>query len=157
MTRSLLRKRRPIPSTSKRTSLRPSLSLPDLTTPLLDPASWDDLPFFTPTFSPDTGVGSKHRQPSLVANGDSFGSPVRFHSPFTPWQVVNTFSPDGRERDGSGGFGSDDGVHRGDGDLRGGRGGMVGMPMMRRRKTKCRDGERLNVVVAGGRGVGKTR
>ena len=152
--------------------LRHSLSLPDLTTPLLDPASWDDLPppvspvLPSPPAGQSTPLSPRPRKTSIIGHG----SPVQFHRPFTPWQVVvNPDSPPqddgapgdfrtsrarwGRESSATGGtqmsgFSGVSGVS--------GMGpGMGGMGWKKRAKSKAMG--RLNVAVVGSRGVGKTR
>ncbi|OWZ56595.1 septin ring protein [Cryptococcus neoformans 125.91] len=190
------------------TIVRHSLSLPDLTTPLLDPSSWEEVPPFTFTFpavhTPDSksdpsskrtpkggGVGMvlccspKQKQqhqdqqglcmtsPSARASGiglgntiqtrnrtPSFvGNEVQFHRPFMPNKVVNPFS--GGWKDGDfrmshavwdrGGTFAEMGV--------GTRGVRESMPsVISRRKTRKKGAaEKMNIVVAGRKGAGKTR
>lgn len=189
------------------TIVRHSLSLPDLTTPLLDPSSWEEVPPFTFTFpavhtpasksdssskrtpkgggvgmvlcrppkqkqqqdqqglgttSPSaraSGIGlgntiqTRNRTPSLV------GNEVQFHRPFTPNKVVNPFS--GGWKDGDfrmshaswdrGGTFAEMGM--------GTRGVRESMPsVISRRKTRKKGAaEKMNIVVAGRKGAGKTR
>ncbi|EAL22862.1 hypothetical protein CNBB0830 [Cryptococcus deneoformans B-3501A] len=187
------------------TTVRHSLSLPDLTTPLLDPSSWEEVPPFTFTFpavhTPDSksdpssikraskggggvgmvfcrspkeqrqqdqqgldttrpsaraiGVGTgnttqtRNRTPSLIENE------VQFHRPFTPKMVVNPF-PGGWN---VGDFRESDavwdrrGVSAGVG--MGTRGSMLNA-ISRRKTRKKGAAEKMNIVVAGGKGVGKT-
>lgn len=192
------------------TTVRHSLSLPDLTTPLLDPSSWEEVPPFTFTFpavhTPDSksdpssikraskggggvgmvfcrspkeqrqqdqqgldttrpsaraiGVGignttqTRNRTPSLIENE------VQFHRPFKPKMVVNPF-PGGWN---VGDFRESDavwdrrGVSAGVGmETRGGvRESMLNV-ISRRKTRKKGAAEKMNIVVAGGKGVGKTR
>ena len=149
--------------------LRHSLSLPDLTTPLLDPASWEHLP---PPASPITpsspndqssSLSPRPRKTSII----NHGSPVQFHRPFTPWQVV--VNPDSPPQD-----------DRAPGDFRTSRarwgrestangqtqmsslssmGGLgVGMGETGwKKRAKSKAMGRLNVIIVGSKGVGKTR
>jgi hypothetical protein len=144
--------------------LRHSLSLPDLTTPLLDPASWEDLPA---PVSPDvqsTPLSPRPRKTSII-NG---GTPVQFHRPFTPWQVV--INPDSPPQDDGtpGDFRTSrarwgrDSTATGRTQMSGFSGisgmsapGLGGGGWKKRAKSKAMG--RLNVIVVGARGVGKTR
>nr|XP_019042518.1 hypothetical protein I302_09127 [Kwoniella bestiolae CBS 10118]OCF21448.1 hypothetical protein I302_09127 [Kwoniella bestiolae CBS 10118] len=99
MAPSFLRKRARPQSVSPTDSgkvVRPSLSLPDLTTPLLDISSWEEVPPFklSPKHPQSQGTDQDHNQnrmsfrsrgkkPSLVS-GDT-----QFHRPFTP-KLVNS-------------------------------------------------------------------
>lgn len=178
-------------SSSKPTTqqLRPSLSLPDLTTPLIDPGQWEEIPSFAVPSLPTDPNGRGHRKPSLVARKDpKTGSPVGFHRPFTPLLVRGPKTE--REDEGNtGGSGGEGGVRgsKGGGDFRVSRSGWAeaasgggermstatGESVLNRGKSRSRgqtEGkgigkgkgkgrgmERMNVVVVGGKGVGKTR
>ena len=154
---SLLRKSRPKSEVETVIPLQPSLSLADLTTPLLDPVSWEELPSFSPPVSTHP-LEPRHRKASLVKLGarEAPGGPILFHRPFTPWQVVNApqtgklwegkDEPDAfRAGAGQARWGTESGVS--EASLRG----------VRKRKGRNKAAERLNVVVTGGKGVGKTR
>ena len=243
--------------------LRPSLSLPDLTTPLLDVASWEGLPPVSAHDDPGLVPSSSFAQPPAsahdhvigdVANlkgiengaeswtpyaarrhihrtprmpdtpdtpalphaphtpctpatnpprtplggtaqisGDRVGAevdqgptvvrprktslnnpsttPIQFHRPFTPWQVVNndtvlSFSPglDSAEENGNGDFRTSRTKWGRERDGLFGVGGVsesASYPRMEggwRKRSKAKGAvERLNVVVVGPKGVGKSR
>lgn len=197
------KKRQPGPRTNKdgtqggsgqQRELQHSLSLPDLTTPLLDPSSWESIPDFPGSIPslpnaksangssrslwPPTGIaaagaagdhvyaqaatGPRGRSPSLVSGGP--GSPVAFHKPFSRWQVVNEeagpvpplqyrgdFRKSAWSRDSGQGAGS---VYPRSYQT---AGLGMGAGHQARRRKKGRVAERLNVMVVGGKGVGKTR
>ncbi|WVQ71908.1 hypothetical protein IAR50_001450 [Cryptococcus sp. DSM 104548] len=164
-------------------TIRHSLSLPDLTTPLIDTSSWEEVPPFTfssaqgnspvsPTpraaGSPVSPVcrssGTRNRKPSMVGG---HGGEVQFHRPFTPKLVINS-SPHnvfwgGDFRVSAAQWGRDSatkqggqaqglGVGNGRADVRQSMASVVS-----RRKTRKKGAaEKMNVVVAGGKGVGKT-
>lgn len=163
--------------------LRHSLSLPDLTTPLLDPASWGELPPISArTFTPGAKTSHTHDVPSSpeipptpqtpvstlvrprktsVINPSS--SPIQFHRPFTPWQIVNndtsfSLSPMfGAATPGRADFRTSRTTwgREGDGRIAVNRLGMEG-GWRKRTKGRAAVG-RLNVVVVGPKGVGKSR
>ncbi|WVQ69796.1 uncharacterized protein L199_008016 [Kwoniella botswanensis] len=94
MAPSFLRKRaRPqsVSPTDPTKVVRPSLSLPDLTTPLLDVSSWEEVPPFrfstkqsqsqTQNKDKEMSFRGRGKKPSLVS-GDT-----QFHRPFTPKSV----------------------------------------------------------------------
>ena len=88
---SILRKRKSQHKVSEPAPLRPSLSLPDITSPLLDTSTWgwDEVPPLVTSHTVRTtpSPSERNRKPSLVRDPNS---PVQFHRPFTPWQVVDT-------------------------------------------------------------------
>ena len=185
MRSSILRKKRaqpPSPGEREPPTLRTALSLPDLNMPVLDPSEWDALPStLTGSNDPHTPVspgkatssttpgGSatapRGRSPSLVGQG----SPVNFHRPFTPWQVVVPVNPSSAANGQNCIGGAGDSAS--DVDFRTSRvtwnrdsiishGGSVAGPGMTRgwrKRSKHKALSRLNVVVAGPRSVGKTR
>ena len=191
---SLLRKRRStklLPSQDDST-LRHSLSLPDLTTPLLNPESWEELPSFA--FNPISGQThttpvSRGRKASLLGSPGGAGGTPQFHRPFTPWQLVakpeapTDFGPGYggsavKAGDGSptarrgatvlsasqlSGGGSEDNVDfrvsraRWGRDIGGGRTSSMSGDGWKRKRGKGKVTRRLNVVVVGPKGVGKTR
>ncbi|WVQ78629.1 hypothetical protein IAT38_000716 [Cryptococcus sp. DSM 104549] len=188
---SFLRKKNRQPSAQPTSptspKLRHSLSLPDLTAPLLDTSSWEEVPLFT--FSPgpsgapppknQTQVQAQRESVSLGGGGQGrprnrkpslVGHEVQFHRPFTPKLVAsptNGWGDAGDDfrvsatrwgRDGQGGLG-------GMGGGAGWRGSIATRPdvrqsmasvVSRRKRGKKGAVEKLNVVVAGGKGVGKT-
>ena len=202
---SLLRKKRqttiihdPLKPTSHakvngKLDLRHSLSLPDLTTPLLDPSSWEEIPEFpTPLsipsipnqrtstpYSPFTGTNNKvsrNRSPSLIGSRSPDGTPgngaVAFHKPFGSWQVLHHEQPipvvpvntvyrgDFRKSAWSSNYKeTQDGSRTGAEayHLHMGQSGGQGSYQARRRKKGRVVEEKLNVMVVGGKGVGKTR
>jgi hypothetical protein len=87
---SILRKRKSQHKVSEPAPLRPSLSLPDITSPLLDTSTWgwDEVPPLVTSHTVRTtpSPSERNRKPSLVRDPNS---PVQFHRPFTPWQVVD--------------------------------------------------------------------
>jgi hypothetical protein len=129
-------------------TIRHSLSLPDLTMPLLDPASWEELPAFIPSQTERGQAGAgRNRKPSLIGAA----GPPQFHRPFTPWQVVNL--PHEKSREMPGDFRTSGLGRWRDSTATAGTERTVSM----RRRGKSKVPARLNVVVAGGKGVGKTR
>ena len=163
MAPSLLRKRRQQPTSPRETDsprLRPSLSLPDLTTPLLDPESWEEIPPLTAFTNMIDQSGSfanitptRHRKPSLV----NHSTPIQFHRPFTPAQRVNTDHspetnhqdrPDFRTRRAE--WGRKETLEVDRHRLMGSAGGW-------RKKGKGKMMSRLNIVIVGAKGCGKSR
>ncbi|KAK4685067.1 hypothetical protein P7C73_g5090, partial [Tremellales sp. Uapishka_1] len=140
----LTRKRRQQPSSSSSPALqiRPALSLPDLTTPLLDVDAWEELPNVAVTTLP----GGRNRAPSLVGRDRGFHRPFNtttgnndnkdknIHTDFREGPLKSW----GREREST--FTSGTGVS-GAGKGKRGKGKLV---------------NRLNVAVVGGKAVGKT-
>ncbi|ODO10961.1 hypothetical protein I350_01560 [Cryptococcus amylolentus CBS 6273] len=159
-------------------AIRHSLSLPDLTTPLIDTSSWEEVPPFTFSAQGDSPVsprgpgspvspvcrssGTRNRKPSMVGGR---GGEVQFHRPFTPKLVINSsphnVSWGGDFRVSAAQWGRDaSGKHAGQAQGQG-----LGRPDVRqsmasvasRRKSRKKGAaEKMNVVVAGGKGVGKT-
>ncbi|ORY29964.1 hypothetical protein BCR39DRAFT_494923 [Naematelia encephala] len=230
MTGSFLRKKRPLPrisSSSRNTSktLQHSLSLPDLTTPLLDPASWEELPQFSgihlalpnhppplshpplplplplphphsppppellyhhspppppppppvvpsssstpPPLALSSSPETRNRAPTSInrdKEGHGHGSPVQFHRPFTPWQVVNHPHPQSSPEQSRGAremmdfrisqarWGRERDSFVTQGSVRGGQ----DRGWKSRRRGKSRVLQALNVIVVGGKRVGKT-
>ncbi|TYJ58098.1 hypothetical protein B9479_001194 [Cryptococcus floricola] len=92
------------PAPKKPPAIRHSLSLPDLTTPLIDTSSWEEVPPFTfssaqgdspvsprgpgsPVSPIGRSSGTRNRKPSMVGG---HGGEVQFHRPFTPKLVINS-------------------------------------------------------------------
>lgn len=183
MVSHFLRKRRP--RSSSRTEeveapLRHSLSLPDLTTPLLDPESWEELPLSLASNLPSSPNASSSHSPQAISpptnpaltrgrkvslvNVYQPGSPVQFHRPFTPWQVVPTprtisgsqtypflTSPDNDFRTSHAKWAP--AGHRASVQTTATSNSL----RWERKGRKSRVAGRLNVVVVGGKSVGKTR
>jgi hypothetical protein len=149
------------------TPLRHALSLPDLTTPLLDPSSWVELPslFALPSIpAPKPNVDVHGATESYTPRGRkvslvSQGSPVQFHRPFTPWHVVNTETTLETPAMSMGDFRTSRARWGRDSIATQGTGTSVGIGVGRgwRKRGKNKVMGRLNVVVMGARGVGKTR
>jgi hypothetical protein len=153
---SLLRKRKSQHKVSDPSPLRPSLSLPDITSPLLDTSTWgwDEVPPLVTSHIVRTtpSPSERNRAPSLVRDPNS---PVQFHRPFTPWQVVETEV----SRHGVAPYKA----VGGDGNFRvtakwraSAVGSQVSLSKKRGRGWR-KVPESLNIVVVGGRDVGKTR
>ena len=147
MVSSFLRKRRPqssaVSATDQTDALRHSLSLPDLASPLLDPEAWEELPPLEESPKPP----GRNRKASLVG---SPGAPILFHRPFNTFSVNQTtdFRQSYTKWSGGGGGG---------GTEREGVGLGIGSMKWARKRGKGKIVSRLNVVVVGGKGVGKTR
>lgn len=158
----------PVSSSAKR-GLSHSLSLPDLTTPLLDPSSWESIPDF-PSILPSlpnsksttsvaraifsssasTSVNTRNnRSPSLVGGG------VAFHKPFGQWQVVNHPNEMGAvpTLNYKGDFRKSTWTARE--SVQSFTPSQYGHQVRRRKKGRV--AESLNVMIVGGKGVGKTR
>ncbi|ORX33805.1 Septin-domain-containing protein [Kockovaella imperatae] len=187
-------------------NLRPSLSLPDLTTPLLDPESWEELPSFTYESTlreqkqnvplsasrqegeqQGSGAGAGdgdgaeaeargggstpkasasargwRRKTSLV--GAQGPTPPQFHKPFSPWQIVPRVDVPSRDSDSSSitqdfrtsraRWGTDTIISTANISASGQTSGLDGL--RGRRRGKMKTAPRLNVVVVGGKGSGKT-
>ena len=153
---SMLRKRKSQHKVSEPAPLRPSLSLPDITSPLLDTSTWvwDEVPpsVTSHTMSTTPSPSQRNRAPSLVRDPNS---PVQFHRPFTPWQVVNpTPTKAGPssypESNGNGNF-------RDTAKWRASAAGSQVSLSKKRGRGRSKVPESLNIVVVGGRNVGKTR
>lgn len=154
---SILRRRRSQPKIPRDSPLRPSLSLPDITSPLLDTATWewDEVPDLISSAHVTSGTtttppSTRNRAPSLVRDSNS---PVQFHRPFTPWQVVEA----------GGGKAQAYGAGRGDfRDMNKWRASAVSQGVQsldgkKRARNRGKVLESLNIVVTGGKGSGKTR
>ncbi|RXK41000.1 hypothetical protein M231_01631 [Tremella mesenterica] len=164
----LRRKRAPSQTQPNRPEpiLRHSLSLPDLTTPLIDPDAWEEFPsFFSPPTQPNGSPvipshsnpketnsvsNTRGRKPSLI------GAAVQFHKPFS----TQTVSPDFRNPAARWARESMISTTTSVPDTAGGRRAEYAERTMsvasRRRGRKAKALTRLNIVVAGGKGVGKT-
>lgn len=174
---SILRRRRSQHKPTQASPLRPSLSLPDITSPLLDTGKWewDEVPdlitsahvtspnIITTTSTPQSS-SVRNRAPSLVRDSNS---PVQYHRPFTPWQVVGENNY-GSPSTGRGlGLGMGMGMGFGKGDFRdmntwrasaaSQKSAQTTVDMRRKARNRGKALESLNVVVAGGKGSGKTR
>jgi hypothetical protein len=149
---SFLKRRKGAETSPSSPAIRHSLSLPDLTTPLLDPASWEEVPsFLTTTISP-VPPSTHNRKPSLVGGKAS----IQFHRPFTPWQVVNAPAQGAADTAGTYDFRTSRVRAWGRDSTATDATGMArGVSVRRRGKSKVPS--KLNVVVVGGKGVGKTR
>lgn len=148
---SFLKRRKGAEASPSSPAIRHSLSLPDLTTPLLDPASWEEVPSFLTTTIP-VPPSTHNRKPSLVGVKAS----IQFHRPFTPWQVVNAEAKGAADTDGTGDFRKSRVRTWGRESTATDAAGMArGVSVRRRGKSKVPS--KLNVVVVGGKGVGKTR
>jgi hypothetical protein len=155
---SMLRKRKSQHKIIESAPLRTSLSLPDITSPLLDTSTWgwDEVPplVTSHTIYTTPSPSERNRAPSLVRDPNS-PSPVQFHRPFTPWQVVDTTT---RIKQGTD---SSNIIHTGDfrDTARWRASGATSHVSAGRKRARGRGKvlENMNVVVVGGRGVGKTR
>lgn len=159
---SILRRRRSQHKVTAASPLRPSLSLPDITSPLLDTGKWEwdavpDLITSTHVTSPNitsTPISGRNRAPSLVRESNS---PVQYHRPFTPWQIVNESSAPSASM----------GMGIGKGDFRDMNkwrastathaSGAYTVDGRRKARNRGKALDSLNMVVAGGKGSGKTR
>ncbi|WVR05435.1 hypothetical protein IAU60_002451 [Kwoniella sp. DSM 27419] len=75
MAPAFLRSKKPRPESGHRTpSVRPSLSLPDLTTPLIDPSNWEEVPPFS--FSPQKRAAVSEATSAQGAKGRGQVKPV---------------------------------------------------------------------------------
>lgn len=153
---SMLRKRKSQHKVSEPAPLRPSLSLPDITSPLLDTSTWgwDEVPPLVTSHTVHTtpSPSDRNRKPSLVRDPNS---PVQFHRPFTPWQVVNPTPTKSGLAMYQGGTGSAN--FRDTAKWRASTAGSHASLGRKRGRGNGKVPESLNVVVVGGRGVGKTR
>lgn len=163
---SILRRRRSQHKPTQASPLRPSLSLPDITSPLLDTGKWEwdevpDLitsahvtsPNITSTSTPQSS-SVRNRAPSLVRDSNS---PVQFHCPFTPWQIVgenNYGSPSAGRGLGKGDFRD---MNKWRASAVSQKSAQTTVDMRRKARNRVKALESLNVVVAGGKGSGKTR
>lgn len=157
---SILRRRKSQQKITRESPLRPSLSLPDITSPLLDTATWewDEVPDLIRSAAAYTNTTPRNRAPSLIRDKAGANSPVQFHRPFTPWQIVDASSPAPKSS-------TSTGVMSGKGDFRDmnkWRASAVssvarGVDGKKRARGRGKVLESLNVVVAGGKGAGKTR
>ena len=96
MAPSLLRKKRQTQQNQPPPEgLRHSLSLPDLTTPLLDPASWEGLPVMSSLSSQATAWGTSYTSNAAQPSHTSYTSPTS-HTPQAPipWSPASPVSPD---------------------------------------------------------------
>lgn len=153
---SMLSKRKSQHKVSEPAPLRPSLSLPDITSPLLDTSTWgwDEVPPLVTSHAVRTtpSPSERNRKPSLVRDSNS---PVQFHRPFTPWQVVDP-SPNKygvapyQGNSGNGNF-------RDTAKWRASAAGSQVSIGKKRGRGRGKIPESLNIVVAGGKNVGKTR
>ncbi|WVO14094.1 hypothetical protein L204_101722 [Cryptococcus depauperatus] len=157
---SFLRKKQPRQQQNSRQQpakkpIRHSLSLPDLTTPLLDPNSWEEVPPFH--FGHGTGTGTESQRGIRNYKPSFIGQDAQFHRPFTPRQVASPGSiwTDGDFRHSSARWEEVRAGNATDGANASVRQSMVSV-VSRRKTRKKGAAERLNVVVAGGKGVGKT-
>ncbi|RSH93874.1 hypothetical protein EHS25_006525 [Saitozyma podzolica] len=146
---SFLKRRKGAEPSPSSPAIRHSLSLPDLTTPLLDPASWEEVPSFLTTTIP-APPSPHNRKPSLIGGKAS----IQFHRPFTPWQVVNAGSKGAADTDGTGDFRTSRVRSWGRDSTATDATALARVSVRRRGKSKVPS--KLNVVVVGGKGVGKT-
>lgn len=153
---SMLRKRKSQHKVSDPSPLRPTLSLPDITSPLLDTSTWgwDEVPPLVTSHTVRTtpSPSMRNRAPSLVRDPNS---PVQFHRPFTPWQVVDASPRHGNTSTPSNSGGKGD--FRDTAKWRASAATSQISIARKRARGRGKALESLNVVVAGGRGVGKTR
>ena len=153
---SMLRKRKSQHKVSEPAPLRPSLSLPDITSPLLDTSTWgwDEVPPLVTSHTVRTtpSPSERNRKPSLVRDPNS---PVQFHRPFTPWQVVEPtpIRHGVAPYQGTGGNGN----FRDTAKWRASAAGAEVPFGKKRGRGRGKVPETLNIVVAGGKNVGKTR
>lgn len=127
--------RRKKPASTPLNTGRPSLSLPDLSQSLQDIHTWTDLPY-TPT--EDASVAPRRRKPSAV------GQNTQFHRPFTPSKNLMSRSESFR-------------IPTAIADKRDSMRSTATGRAVFRSARRAKQPAAFNVIVAGGKGVGKTR
>lgn len=159
---SILRRRRSQQKMTEEAPLRPSLSLPDITSPLLDTGKWgwDEVPdlmtsaHVTNPNITSTPQSTRNRAPSLVRDSNS---PVQFQRPFTPWQIVGDYahgSPASGRGPAKGDFRD---MTKWSASAASFESTQTTVDMRKKARNRGKALESLNVVVAGGKGSGKTR
>lgn len=137
-----------------------ALSLPDLTTPLLDPASWVEVPPFAFASAPHSSSSADSRAAS--SSTGRLGRTIQSRRPFSPKLAITPIGITGAGAAGAGDNGGGDfrisssswsAAEQGIASHR----QSLASTLARLRGRKKAGADKLNILVAGGKGAGKTR